>query len=123
MSQTVKLHQQALVYEAHLSVASMATSLASCSITPTLFAVGIELWYGAVEGTLKRLQPFSAMLNHSRPLGDSIMVENTNSPLIFGSVKASRYLDLIPAALWILKCSLLASQPCGTRTFELQCTR
>lgn len=98
LSQTVKLHQQALVYEAHLSVASVATSLAPYPIVPTLLAVGIKLWYGAVEGTLKRLQPFSAMLDQPRPLKDSILVEYANSPLIFGSIRAVRHSDWIFAS-------------------------
>lgn len=111
LSQTVKLHQQALVYEAHLSVASVATSLAPYSIVPTLLAVGIKLWYGAVEGTLKRLQPFSAMLDRPRPLKDSILVEYANSPLIFGSIKAVRHSD------WILAFACLGAL--GTEVFTV----
>jgi len=45
ISQTVKLHQRALVYEVH-AIAHVGLSLV---------AVGINLWYGALEGTLKRL--------------------------------------------------------------------
>lgn len=111
LSQTVTLHQQALVYEAHLSVASVATSLAPYSIVPTLLAVGIKLWYGAVEGTLKRLQPFSAMLDRPRPLKDSIFVEYANSPLIFGSIKALRHSD------WILAFACLGAL--GTEIFTV----
>lgn len=111
LSQTVKLHQQALVYEAHLSVASVAASLAPYSIVPTLLAVGIKLWYGAVESTLKRLQPFSAMLDRPRPLKDSILVEYANSPLIFGSIKALRHSD------WILAFACLGAL--GTEIFTV----
>lgn len=111
LSKTVTLHQQALVYEAHLSVASVATSLAPYSIVPTLLAVGIKLWYGAVEGTLKRLQPFSAMLDRPRPLKDSILVEHANSPLIFGSFKALRHSD------WILAFACLGAL--GTEIFTV----
>ncbi|KAL1847264.1 hypothetical protein Daus18300_013999 [Diaporthe australafricana] len=111
VSQTVKLHQRALVYEVHMSVASVATSLAPYSIVPTLLAVGIKLWYGAVEGTLKRLQPFSAMMGRSRPVKDSILVEYANSPLIFGFVKALRHSD------WVLAFACLGAL--GTEVFTV----
>jgi hypothetical protein len=55
ISQTVKLHQRALVYEVHAIAHGVVTSLYPYSVGLSLVAVGINLWYGALEGTLKRL--------------------------------------------------------------------
>ncbi|KUI61541.1 hypothetical protein VP1G_08710 [Cytospora mali] len=111
LSQTVELRQHALVYEAHVQVARIVTNLAPYSIIPTLIAVGVKLWYGAVERTLRRLQPFSAMTNQPRSLKDSVLVEYANSPLILGSIKAMRHSD------WILAFACLGGF--GTEIFTV----
>jgi hypothetical protein len=85
------LQQRALVYEFDFSISNVATSFAPYSIIPTVFAVGIKLWYGAIEEKLKRLQPFSSMLQHPTPLGNSVLVEYENAPMILGAIKAARH--------------------------------
>jgi hypothetical protein len=84
------LHQQALVREFEISFADTVTRLAPYSIIPTLFAVGVKLWYGAIEENLRRLQPFLAMAVRPAPVSRSLLVEYANSPLAFMSFKAAK---------------------------------
>lgn len=84
------LHQRALVHEFDFSLADIAVGLAPYSIIPTLFAVGIKLWYGAIEENLRRLQPFLAMVSRPAPVSRSLLVEYANAPLAFLSFKATK---------------------------------
>lgn len=84
------LHQHALVHEFNFSLANIAIGLAPYSIVPTLFAVGIKLWYGAIEENMRRLQPFLAMAVRPAPVSRSLLVEYANAPLVFMSFKAAK---------------------------------
>lgn len=84
------LHQQALVHEFDFSLANITVGLAPYSIIPTLFAVGIKLWHGAIEENLRRLQPFLAMAVRPTPVSRSLLVEYANAPLAFMSSKAAK---------------------------------
>lgn len=88
VSRRCGLHQQALVHEFDFSLADVAVGLAPYSIIPTLFAVGIKLWYGAIEENMRRLQAFLAMAVRPAPIWRSLLVEYANAPLAFMSSKA-----------------------------------
>ncbi|RDW58610.1 hypothetical protein BP6252_13086 [Coleophoma cylindrospora] len=99
--QITGLHQRAMVYELDLNMVHIATTLAPFSIIPTLVAVGIKLWYGAFEGTLRRAQPFIGMSKHSKDVKHSVLVHYTSSPLIFGAFKALKHSDWILAFVFL----------------------
>ncbi|TID13390.1 hypothetical protein E6O75_ATG11306 [Venturia nashicola] len=84
------LHQQALVHEFDFSLADVAVGLAPYSIIPTLLAVGIKLWYGAIEENMRRLQPFLAMTVKPAPVSQSLLAEYVNAPLAWVSFKAAK---------------------------------
>jgi Protein of unknown function (DUF3433) len=84
------LRQQALVREFEITFADTVTQLAPYSIVPTLFAVGVKLWYGAIEESLRSLQPFLAMAVRPAPISRSLLLEYANAPLAFMSFKAAK---------------------------------
>ena len=85
VSQNGGLHQSALVYEIEFGE---NTAYAPYSIVPILFAIGVKLWFGGIESTLKRLQPFSSMLKKPKSISHTLLAEYANTPFIFTSIKA-----------------------------------
>lgn len=103
ISQTGILSQRALVFQADVSIASIATTLAPYSIIPTLFAIGLKLWYASVEGTMRMLQPFSSLAEGPADVANSILVEYANTLPLFGVLKALRH------SHWILAVALVGA--------------
>lgn len=85
------IHQSAFIFQLNLDVLGAATTLAPYSIIPTLCAVGIKLWFGAVGDVFKRLQPYISMSKRPTKLPDSVMAEYANTPTPFVSVKAIQH--------------------------------
>jgi hypothetical protein len=79
------LHHAALVYQYNFGT---STALAPYSIIPTLLAVSVKLWFGAIEDVLKRVQAFTSMAYSPTGLSRSLLVEYSNAPLILSSIKA-----------------------------------
>lgn len=65
-------------------------ALAPYSILPTLIAVGVKLWWGAIEEVFKRLQPYATMAKGSVGVSHALTVEYMNSPLLATVAKAVR---------------------------------
>lgn len=84
------LIQKALVYQFNFTIASSLTTFAPYSIIPTVFAVAVKLWFGAIEETFRRLQPFAAMSRTPAPVSQSVQVAYGGIPAVVTPIKALR---------------------------------
>lgn len=96
-SRTTGIHQSPFVYQMKMSILNSTTTLAPYSILPTLLALGVKLWFGAIGDTLKLLQPYVSMVKAPVPVTTSVLAEYVNTPIVMISVKAWRNSHLILA--------------------------
>jgi hypothetical protein len=108
------LHQQALVHELDFAFADTITRIAPYSIIPTLIAVGVKLWYRAIEENFRRWQPFLAMTNKPAPVSQSLLVEYANAPLALMSIKAAKNSHYMLALVGL---GALATEICKSSSF------
>ena len=83
------LSQSGLMY--HTTVAfgnNTLVGLAPYSITPTVFAVAVKLWWGALEESFKRLQPYVMMAREPTKVSQGVSLSYINSPQVLASGKA-----------------------------------
>lgn len=85
---TAGLHQAPFVYRMTLHVRETAATLAPYKIVPTLLALGVKLWFGAVADALKMVQPYISMVQAPVPVTNSVMVEYANTPIALAATKA-----------------------------------
>ncbi|THW68346.1 hypothetical protein D6D19_08965, partial [Aureobasidium pullulans] len=85
------IRQSVFVYQLNLDVLGATTTMAPYAIVPTLCAVGIKLWFGAIGDIFKRLQPYITMARAPTKLPNSVMAEYANTPTPFVSVKAIQH--------------------------------
>jgi hypothetical protein len=88
MSSTAGLHQAPFVYQMNLDILQKSTTLAPYKILPTLLALGVKLWFGAVGDTLKLLQPYLSMVKGPVPTTNSVLAEYVNTPIAVATTKA-----------------------------------
>lgn len=82
ISQSGGLHSAYIVYEFEFQG---ITIFAPYSIVPTFVAVGVKLWFGSIEDTLKRFQPWASMARKAAPVEKSVTAEYVNAPLLLAS--------------------------------------
>ncbi|KAJ5086561.1 hypothetical protein NUU61_007868 [Penicillium alfredii] len=83
------LYQKAFVYQIRLtSLNKGPSSVAPFSMIPTVIAVAIGLWWGAIDDRFRRLQPFLSMSKGSQPLLQGVFLSYQSSYWLFASVKA-----------------------------------
>ena len=83
------LYQTIFVYQKNFSVGRGITAdIAPYSIIPTLLAVMLKLWWGALESTFKRLQPFVTMTRRSTIATHGITLSYVDSVMLWASYKA-----------------------------------
>lgn len=83
------LHQSAFVYQATVAFENNTLVwLAPYSIIPTVFAVAVKLWWGALEETFKRLQPYVMMAREPTKASRGFALSYINSPQVFALGKA-----------------------------------
>ena len=109
ISRTDGLHQSPFVFRRHLSIFQAAANFAPYSIIPTILAVAVKLWFGAIGESLKRLQPYISMLKGPKSLSDCVLVEYANAPIALITVKAIRHSHLILALVGV---GALATEAC-----------
>lgn len=63
---TGSLYQAAFVYRTPWDNGSAPEAISPASIVTTLLAISVGLWWGSMDSTLRRLQPFLAMTNGPR---------------------------------------------------------
>ena len=85
------LHQSALVFQTNLALHSKSiVGLAPYSIKPTIFALAVKLWWGALEEAFKRLQPYVTMAKNPTKPSHGIALSYINSPMVLASGRAFR---------------------------------
>ncbi|KAF5861920.1 hypothetical protein ETB97_012319 [Aspergillus alliaceus] len=88
-AQQSKLYKKAFVYQASISIFNKQVStVGPFSMVPTLIAVGIGLWWGAIDNNFCRLQPFLAMAKRYRPLSESVYLSYQSSYWMWATIKA-----------------------------------
>ncbi|KAI4719200.1 hypothetical protein E4T48_04508 [Aureobasidium sp. EXF-10727] len=87
MSRADGLYQSAFVYQLNFSVGNFAPY----SVFPTLLAVLVKLWFGAIGDTLKRLEPYVSMTQKPAALSRSVLVEYVNTPIAIATFKAVKH--------------------------------
>ena len=69
------LYEKAFVYQTQISLwRGSSTTIAPYSIVPTLVAVGVSLWWGSLDDSFRRLQPYISMAKRptANPAGASL---------------------------------------------------
>lgn len=88
-AQLQQLHQKAFVYQTSIRIGERSYgSLAPYSVVPTLIAVGIGLWWGVIDTTFRRIQPFVSMAKRAVPQSSGVALSYASSYLLWASVKA-----------------------------------
>ncbi len=83
------LHQSAFIYQTTVAFdGNSLVGLAPYSIVPTIFAVAVKLWWGALEENFKRLQPYVMMARESTKASRGVVLSYINLPQIFALGKA-----------------------------------
>jgi hypothetical protein len=83
------LYQTAFVYQKSISLGNGITAdLTPYSIIPTLIAVIVKLWWGDLEGTFKRLQPYVMMARQPTKASRGLTLSYIDSVMLWASWKA-----------------------------------
>lgn len=86
-----QLYQKFFVYQASISTFNgKIPTIAPFSIIPTLIAVGIGLWWSAIDENFRRLQPFLAMSNDNLKYSQGINPSYKSSYWVWAAPKAAR---------------------------------
>ena len=81
--QTAFLYQRTVIFDHGTGV-----DVAPYSIIPTILAVAVKLWWGALEESFRRLQPYVMMAREPTKGSRAAALSYVNSPHIFTSGKA-----------------------------------
>jgi hypothetical protein len=83
------LYQKAFVYQFDVSFFSGSmSSIAPFSMIPTIVAVGIGLWWGAMDENFRRLQPYLSMAKHDPPYKQGVDLSYQTSYWFWAAGKA-----------------------------------
>lgn len=84
------LYSTAFLYQTNFSLfTTQLPSIAPFSILPTLIAVGVGLWWGAIDSTFRRLQPHLSMAESPKQLSQGVGLSYESSYWIHAAVKAA----------------------------------
>lgn len=87
-AQRSSLYRTAFVYQATIPVFGIHT-LAPFSLLPTLLAVLVGLWWGSIDVTFRRLQPYLSMVEAPQPLVRGANLSYQSSYWLRASFKAA----------------------------------
>ncbi|KUJ17961.1 uncharacterized protein LY89DRAFT_781079 [Mollisia scopiformis] len=94
---TSGIHQSFLVSGIDFKIDNRSLeALAPYSIIPTLIAVGIRLWWGSIDETFRRLQPYVSMAHNQSESMKMTVLSYVSAPLVWAAVKA------VPYRHWLL---------------------
>lgn len=85
------LYDITLLYQADIEVKHATFAFAPYSIVPTLLGVLIGLWWGSVEQTFRRIQPFISMTKRPTLMRDGPNLSYVSSYLFWGAWKAASH--------------------------------
>jgi hypothetical protein len=84
------LYQKAFVYQFKVSFFSGSlSSIAPFSMIPTIIAVGIGLWWSAMDENFRRLQPYLSMAKHDPPYKQGVDLSYQTSYWFWAATKAA----------------------------------
>lgn len=84
------LYQKAFVYQINVSFFSGSlSSIAPFSMIPTIIAVGIGLWWSAIDENFRRLQPYLSMAKHDPPYRQGVDLSYQTSYWFWAATKAA----------------------------------
>lgn len=102
ISKGSELQRSALLYRSNLSLTSSTVlGLAPYSIVPTLFAVAVKLWWGALEEIFRRLQAYVTMTRRPTRVPHGFALSYNNYPQVLASTKAFGKGHWLLALVWI----------------------
>ncbi|KAJ5552258.1 hypothetical protein N7494_001636 [Penicillium frequentans] len=88
-AESYRLYGKAFVYEIQLSMfGSDISSIAPFSMIPTVIATLLGLWWGAIDGDFRRLQPFLAMSDRNPPYKKGVDLSYQTSYWFWAAGKA-----------------------------------
>lgn len=86
------LYQSAFVYQSTISIGNHQLGIISpAAIVTTFLAVSIGLWWGALESTFRKLQPFLALMNERSDQQKSATLSYQSTYFLWASAKAARH--------------------------------
>lgn len=86
-----RLYQKFFVYQPNISIFNKTVpTVAPFSIIPTLIAVGIGLWWSAIDDNFRRLQPFLAMANGRPTFSRGINLSYQSTYWVWAAFKSAR---------------------------------
>ncbi|KAJ5684327.1 uncharacterized protein N7477_000672 [Penicillium maclennaniae] len=84
------LYAKAFVYQFDLNfMRSSMSSIAPFSMIPTVVAVGLGLWWSAIDDNFRRLQPYLGMTRHSLPIRSGVDLSYQSSYWFWAAGKAA----------------------------------
>ncbi|ETN41262.1 uncharacterized protein HMPREF1541_03197 [Cyphellophora europaea CBS 101466] len=99
LSESHGLFQEAFVYETHLKLGSTDLgAINPASVLSTFLAVCVGLWWGALDGALRQLQPFLSLAEGPTSPRNGGSLSYRSSYLVWAAVKAFRRKH------WVLAC-------------------
>lgn len=88
-AQQAALYQTIFVYQKTFSIGGSVTAdLAPYSVLPTLLAVIVKLWWGALDCTFRRLQPYVSMARRPTKAPEGLTLSYIDSVMLWASWKA-----------------------------------
>ncbi|RDW82963.1 hypothetical protein BP5796_04454 [Coleophoma crateriformis] len=86
------LYQQFLVSSVNVNIDNTSIqALAPYSILPTFVAVMVKLWWGSVDETFRRLQPYISLAKNPTSNAKGTTLSYISSPLVWAAVKAGKH--------------------------------
>jgi hypothetical protein len=84
------LYAKAFVYQIDLTFMGSSTSnIAPFSMIPTVIAVGLGLWWSAIDDNFRRLQPYLGMTTHNPPFRSGVDLSYQSSYWLWAAGKAA----------------------------------
>lgn len=93
------LYGTALLYRADFTINNSAFAIAPYSIVPTFLAVLVGLWWGSIEQTFRRIQPYVSMTKRPTSMRHGPFLSYVSSYLVWGAWKAIAHKHWILALL------------------------
>ena len=86
------LYESFFIYQKNVSIGKGVTAdIAPYAIIPTLLAVIVKLWWGGLDSTFRRLQPFIAMTRHPVRVSEGFTLSYANMFMLWASWKARKH--------------------------------
>lgn len=85
------LYSRALLFRADFTIKHSTFAVAPYSIVPTFLAVCLGLWWGSLEQTFRRIQPYVSMAKRPTPTSRGPFLSYVSSYLVWGAWKAASH--------------------------------